>query len=244
MDINLKVGVELSPPEFSESSFLRDYKGEITNSLTGAHVGKVRAFILAAEQCEDYGYSPLDSLNTTQASACYMELLSLKEAGNFVPSVLRILQEDFVFSRNMLIIDRIEVLPRYRGRGFGLQAMHLMLMHLSADCRIAAIKPYPLQFESQRIWDDAMGLGTLPKGKKAATTKLKSHYAKLDFKSVGRSGLMIRDLAQGTRSSGKNLGSRASDHVLAPYSPRTGGKRPDPTTKMGSQIFGKKKAHP
>lgn len=199
MDIHLKLAFEVSSPEYGPDALLTEYQGEIVESETQEVVGEARAYVLNAEGCEAWGYRPLDALDTRSATAPYMALLSLREAGNVTPSVLRALDmspDDMVVSQSMLIIDRTEILPGYRGRGYGLQAMHLLLAQLSLGCALAAIKPFPLQFESKRQWKEEMALGSFKGKKPEATARLRTHYARLGFKPAGRS-LMVLNLQAG-----------------------------------------------
>ncbi|QEE24781.1 hypothetical protein CS053_09925 [Rhodanobacter glycinis] len=114
---------------------------------------------------------------------------------------------DEVYNQNLLIIDRVEILPRYRGHDYGLQAMHLMLGHLALGCRLAAIKPYPLQFEGDnplgesRAWRHRLRLEKLPRNQASATRRLRQHYSRLGFALVKGTPLMVLDLDEGYRRS-------------------------------------------
>jgi len=50
--------------------------------------------------------------------------------------------------RNILVIDRVEILPAYRGIGLGLATIWDILQRHSAACGIVALKAFPFQFRS------------------------------------------------------------------------------------------------
>jgi hypothetical protein len=106
-----------------------------------------------------------------------------------------------VLSQNMLILDRLEILPEFRGQRLGLRYMRTVIRRFGLGCRIAAIKPFPLQFEPQPTrgnsdlqWHARMNTKSLTRGKRAATIKLKEYYSREGFKPVRGTDLMILDL--------------------------------------------------
>ncbi len=181
----------------NEHTYLGEHEGELIDSESGVHAGRSRVFIVDLEGAEEVGLGALDVLDLDGATEPYLSLIG-HEAGNFSPAVMRLLNEEFAYSRNMLIIDRVELLPFYRGRGLGLQCMRTFLRHMSMGCRIAAIKPYPLQFEAgaarSENWSDGLQLSSLTKSKRSALQRLKSHYSQLGFQHVRGTDLMILDL--------------------------------------------------
>ena len=195
-DIALRIELQRSLTTFnSEESFLGRNEGNLFDIDT--LVGKARLFVVDLEGASNQGFEASWMLDVDGATAPYMQLLG-DEAGNFSAAVLKILGEEFAHSINMLIIDRLELLPHYRGRGLGLQCSDACIRHLSPGCRIAALKPYPLQFEATNRdandWQEALAFGTLSRNKRLSTQRLKQHYGRLNFQHVPRTDLMIRDL--------------------------------------------------
>jgi len=197
-DIALRIELQRSLSTFdSEESFLGRYKGSLFDIDTDTLAGRVRLFVIDLEGASNRGFDASWMLDVDGATEPYTALLG-DEAGNFSTAVLKILGEEFVHSSNMLIIDRLELLPAYRGRGLGLKCMAACIRHLSVGCRIAAIKPFPLQFEpagrATDEWQDALAFKSLSRDKRASTKRLKQHYGQLGFKHVARTDLMVRDL--------------------------------------------------
>lgn len=183
------------------SDFLGLYEGEVRLPDTDETMGYLRAYVFDSDGANAIGYSPMDALDAvTSATVPYIALYSFEEAGNLSPAVLKILGEDFASNDRILILDRIELLPKYRGHGVGLLCMRTLIRHLGIGCRLVAIKPFPLQFEPAPLAPDERGryhemkLAELPKSRVQATRKLKNHYSRLGFKAVRGTELMILDL--------------------------------------------------
>lgn len=181
----------------NEYGFLGEYQGDLVDLETSAYAGKVKLFVVNLEGAEAVGWSAPDVLDLEATTEPYITLLG-EYAGNFSPAVLRLLDEDLVLNSNMLIIDRVELLPAYRGLGLGLECMKTCLRHMSHGCRIAALKPYPLQFEAKacesKNWSAGLELSSFSSNQRASLQRLKRHYGQLGFKHVRGTELMVLDL--------------------------------------------------
>jgi hypothetical protein len=203
------------------SAFLTEYAGELfvvdEDGEKRELAGKARIFVLNADAAERADTPLFDVLDYRAETAPYIELLNLQEAGNFSPAVCKLLAEEMVMSQNMLILDRLEVLPEFRGEKLALRFMQAVIHRFAMGCRIVALKAYPLQFEASESdqnsdgWRSRLSLESLSSSEKVATAKLKSYYAREGFVSVKGTSLMILDLDQREHSSG--LGSRRTNHI-------------------------------
>lgn len=97
---------------------------------------------------------------------------------------------------NVLIIDRLEILPRYRGMNLGLVVMRRLIERFGAGCAIVAIKPFPLQFESVGdgidSWREKLKLSKLNADSESATLRLCHHYEELGFRALHGTPFMFR----------------------------------------------------
>jgi len=102
-----------------------------------------------------------------------------------------------VWPGNVLILDRLELLPEFRGHNLGLIVMRRLIERFGAGTSITAIKPFPLQQEYTDVqtneWRQKMKFDQLDKNLSRATAKLKRHYAKLGFKFMKGTPFMFRD---------------------------------------------------
>ncbi len=140
-----------------------------------------------------------DVLDADSKTAPFIALLHKKEAGNFSPAVLRILKDDFAMTRDMLILDRIEILPEFRGKRLAYRVTQGLVDRFAVGSRIVALKAFPLQFEPGAkeptdTWAKRMRFGELPIDLRKATDTLKAYYSEMSFVSVPGTDLMIRDL--------------------------------------------------
>ena len=75
--------------------------------------------------------------------------------------------DDEVTGQNLLIIDRLEILPRYRGKKLSLLILNHMINRFSSGAAIIAMKPFPLQFEAvmdekKKKWCERMRIDRFP----------------------------------------------------------------------------------
>lgn len=205
MDVHLELQLELAPVEFGPESLLMTYGGKVCRSEPYKPIGRVRAFVVPIERARERGYGALGLLDADSSVWPYQALFSRREAGFFTAAVNTALGIDkaVVLNQDLLIIDRIEILPGFRGRWYGLQAMHLLIAHLSLGCRLAAIRPFPLQFESgcpsgeDPAWRRRLQLERFVLPKAGATRLLCDHYAKLGFVAIRGTDLMALNLERG-----------------------------------------------
>jgi len=103
--------------------------------------------------------------------------------------------------RNILVIDRVEILPAYRGMGLGLATIWDIIQRHSAACGIVALKAFPFQFRSgsrsgrlsfleESDWNKRMGYDTHSYTMEFAHEKLIFHLMKFGFMRVGDRGVM------------------------------------------------------
>jgi hypothetical protein len=80
------------------------------------------------------------------------------------------------FSLNILLIDRMEIDPPYRGRMIGLITLIKLIRRYQKGCSLAVIKPFPLQYAG------------VVKGQEEAferdREKLVRYYARLGFERI------------------------------------------------------------
>jgi hypothetical protein len=99
---------------------------------------------------------------------------------------------------NILIIDRLEILPQFRGKFIGLLVLWKIIHRFARSKGIVIMKPYPLQFEHEAInktangWRNQMQLNQFDGDITTATEKLERLYQKLGFVKEETSSFMVR----------------------------------------------------
>ena len=103
-----------------------------------------------------------------------------------------------IFEQGVLIIDRLELLPNYRGQNLGLIIMRGLMQRFSLGAGVVAIKPFPLQFEHEPSteredrWRNELQLSNFTKSERTATQKLRRYYRKLGFVGMQGTPFMFR----------------------------------------------------
>lgn len=91
----------------------------------------------------------------------------------------------------ILIVDRIEVLPAFRGRCLGLRAMYRLLDSFAGTGVLPTIQAWPLQFTRDGIQQrgpDDLELGSLPTDRASAFKSIRSYWARVGFQKVAGDG--------------------------------------------------------
>ena len=100
-----------------------------------------------------------------------------------------------IFQTNLLILDRLELLPRYRGNLLGLKIMAHMITRFSPGAGVVAIKPYPLQLEdtdaSDDEWRSKLLLDKFQSEEISSTEALINYYGKLGFEVLPETPYMV-----------------------------------------------------
>jgi GNAT superfamily N-acetyltransferase len=160
-------------------------------------VGKFQVYYVDAEHAIDEGEAIFDVLDAHSSHVAeYFEPVFGSQEPHFNSRILELF-DHAVFGGNLLILDRLEVLPQYRGQGIGLTVLRHMIARFSSGAALVAMKPFPLQFEASPSvgfgdkWQDKMGLSQFPAAEDAATEKLFRYYSKLGFLRLSGTPMMV-----------------------------------------------------
>ena len=163
-------------------------------------VGKISAMIVHVAEADD-GYVSLaevfDCVDSTLASAYeavfipdtseYRETLSLEGDGHFN-------------GRDLLLISKVEILPRYRGKGYGRFAVRRMLKTLGSGLAMALLEAHPVRYSQGAAqtddWEGRMRV-TEFEGKTAeGVKKLRRYWTGLGFTPIEGTDFYFFDLAR------------------------------------------------
>lgn len=125
--------------------------------------------------------------------AQYWECLFDMNSGHLKPDIR--VEYDTV-GCNLLIIDFIEVYPKFRGHGIGLAGVQRIVDVFGGGCALVACTPYPLQFTPAFISDpDKLEKLQPPESsREEGIRKLQEYWSKAGFRPVGRSGIYVRSV--------------------------------------------------
>lgn len=159
-------------------------------------VGRFRLFYIDVWAAVNAGASVFDIFDHTQEICDYYP--AIFDVGTLAPSPeLRRLFKDEVWLGNTLILDRLQILPEFRGYSLGLAVMRRLIERFGAGAAVVAIKPFPLQRELIRHeedeWRQKMRLDDFEQNLSRATATLRRHYARLGFKLMKGTPFMFRN---------------------------------------------------
>ncbi len=151
-------------------------------------VGKFRLLYTDVASAVNEGFTDVfEILDAHSGTAADYYGSTFASSGMDFSEDLRQLLDDDLFESNLLIFDRLELLPDYRGQNLGVAIMRRLIQRFSAGVGVVAIKPFPLQFESsipaedEDGWHKEMQLSSFQDPERDAVRKLKNHYSKLGF---------------------------------------------------------------
>lgn len=171
-------------------------------------IGTFSAIYVDVEGAVCEGDSVFDVFDCRQETIGYYE--DLYEDGlqvNFKPAIVRAaLAEGYLWSPNLLVLNRLVIAPPFRGCGRGLVALRGLIQKLRPGAGLVAMKPFPLQSEGRLTREPeeeylrAHGLNGFTANHRKATAALRRYYARLGFAKVPRCDYMVLDPERPLRS--------------------------------------------
>lgn len=93
-----------------------------------------------------------------------------------------------IVNSDIYVIERIEILPPYRGNNLGKKLLKDIYNRFRGACGLFVLKSFPLQFEMEGTenseWNKQMKLGAFEKNEKMAVQKLKRFYKSCGFETI------------------------------------------------------------
>lgn len=181
--------------------FAYRYSGTIVASTSldeKTIAGKFCAYYIDIASAINNGtVSVFDIFDSRSTTLDYYPAIYANESLDINEKLLKALDCSHFFG-NVLIIDRLEILPAYRAHNLGLLIMRRLIERFGAGASITAIKPFPLQFEANKHlddeWSQQLKLPTFDTNNRSATARLKKYYRKLGFVSLPGTPFMFLEL--------------------------------------------------
>jgi hypothetical protein len=148
--------------------------------------------------------SYFDVFDTYQSTMDIFEALYDLESGELRREVAKLaFGQDCQFNEGLLVLDRLEILPKHRGHLAGLRVMKALIHQFRAGSGLVVLKPFPLQFEADEGPTVGVTSASLPRAdlhlndftrsERVARSKLKKYYGRLGFVPVPRTDYMVLD---------------------------------------------------
>ena len=203
MEFNLRASLH---KEYVDADFVHPILGKISAQSEGRgeeeDAGYVKASLVQFGEAMDCGISTErlgDGIDGNIAE--YWELLFDLNTGCWKEEV----QDEYEATGcDLLIIDSMEIRPKFRGMGVGPIAIDRTIDIFGPGCGFVACKPWPLQFTPAFARDpNALTRLKAPGvGQGEAVRRLRAYWSKRGFWPLGETGIYLLGMAQ--RRSGES----------------------------------------
>jgi GNAT superfamily N-acetyltransferase len=149
--------------------------------------GKAVFKIVYLDQALNNGYNPYDVFDFYEYTFRLAEDFYDFDESDIKENIRKFYHYDFL-GTDICILERIEILPEFRGHNIAAKAIKDIIFHFGSTCGLFVIQAYPLQFEvtsqEQDDWLDKLELKCFPGNEKLAFTQLRNYYKSIGFKKV------------------------------------------------------------
>jgi hypothetical protein len=186
--------------EYVDSDFVHSILGRVfakSNQLGDEEdAGYIKASLVQFGEAMDHGVSNERLGDGIEESiAEYWEVLFDMDTGYWKEEI----QDEYEASGcDLLIIDSVEIRPRFRGMGVRRAAIERTIDIFGSGCGLVACKPWPLQFtpafaRERKAFKRLKAPGV---GRDEPVRKLRAYWSKLGFWPLGETGIYLLGLAQ------------------------------------------------
>lgn len=156
--------------------------------------GRFRLYYADFELARNHGTSAVEVLDAYQHTLEYARAILDRNRAPFSSRLQKLLGDE-IWNFNLLILDRLEILPKYRGRWAGLMVLIALIERFGSGAGVVGMKPFPLQFEPNQSndpsWAKRLELRNLSSDHRMSERKLKQYYSKLGFVEMKSTPFMV-----------------------------------------------------
>jgi len=182
--------------------FIHEICGKILRRVNHSErdqiAGRFRIYYADFELGQNHNVTAREILDTYQHTFDYADVVLDSDETPFSRR-LRNLLGDEIGNPNFLILDRVELLPKYRGNGVGLLVLRSLIERFGTGAGVVGMKPFPLQLETTDAtdsrWRSRLRLEQFPSDSKISTRKLRDYYHRLGFVPMTSTPFMFRSLS-------------------------------------------------
>lgn len=151
-------------------------------------IGKIKANKLLVQLGADNGWDAFSIFDTEAHLFEIGEAIFDFASSDWHPELTKHYAND-IEGQNILILSRIEIIPKYRGKGFAPFIIKDLYNNFIDGMAFFVLKAFPIQFEASILGSKsenskAMEYDKMEKNIKQATRKLISFYTKLGFEII------------------------------------------------------------
>lgn len=161
------------------------YEGEALASIHNKYVGQVEFKIMDVAKAELYGEKIHDVFDTYETTYRWGQTFYDLVEEQFHPALLKAYPDLELFTERICFIEKIALLPAYRGKQIGNQIWNNILWNFGTQCSLFVVYAFPLQFDlslKEKEEVQKLALTELDTDEEKAKDKLKAFYTRLGFK--------------------------------------------------------------
>lgn len=166
------------------------------NDFNEITIGVIEAYYLDIETALDNDYVIFEIFDAEKDFTSYYHALFDANKMFFKDEITEEFDVNIIFL-NLLILEKLEILPDFRGKKIGLAAIYRTIKQFGHACGLVAMIPDPLQFSLYKNADDddewfkKMNFSDFSTDKNVALNKLRSYYKKLGFRQLKNSDIFV-----------------------------------------------------
>jgi GNAT superfamily N-acetyltransferase len=174
----LEFNASISQDDGEPDDFITVYRGDVIaiGDDDEQKIGIVSIYMVERGRALDEGQSLFEIMDCLDADSydCFENLFD-SETEELKPQVTHLCSEDRQFQHDLMLIERLELIPDYRGQGIGKAVALRVIQKLGTNCGVIACKPFPLQFAGLSAKDKQ------PTGERAAQKKVREFWQVVGF---------------------------------------------------------------
>jgi len=176
---------------FDGERYVRDIKMEILSQDEEGFpvdlIGKAAFKIIYVAEAIDSGYDLYEIFDSDEYTFRHSQAFFNFKTGEVKEAIQKYYEYEIMQS-NICIIEKIEILPEYRGCKIGAKAIKDIIFHFGSGIGLFVIQAFPLQFESKKKeldeWQKQLKLSCFPSQENIAFKKLKDYYTSFGFDKI------------------------------------------------------------
>jgi GNAT superfamily N-acetyltransferase len=174
----LEFSVSVSQDDGEPDDFITVYHGDVIaiGDDEEQKIGTISIYMVERGRAQDEGESLFEIMDCLNADSCdCFENLFDSETEELKPEVTHLCSEDRQFQHDLMLIERLELIPEHRGQGIGKSVALRIIQKFGTNCGVIACKPFPLQFTGLSARDKQ------PTGKSVAQKKVREFWQGVGF---------------------------------------------------------------
>lgn len=179
--------------DIDTSRYITTIYGEVLQDLEeedfgkNVIVGRIKLQLILVSLAFDSQYGLMEIFDNSQSLSEIGEIILDIENNELKEVICEYYDTTFLENNDICIIDRIEILPRFRGKRLGKKIIKDIYNRFSGSCGLFVLKAFPLQFEvrtNKSLWNDNMELNLFNHNEKKAKQKLINFYTQCGFNKI------------------------------------------------------------